>query len=74
MKIPHAVSTSDEGESPGAKSTASCQDTGDDNTGASKTSTKTSDARTNWNELVQKLFEKDESGQLLLKRDAATRG
>lgn len=29
-------------------------------------------ARTNWHELVEKLFKKDESGQLLLNRDPTT--
>ncbi|KAL3527458.1 hypothetical protein ACH5RR_012114 [Cinchona calisaya] len=43
---------------------------GNEDTGTSKTRTMTSDARTTWNELAKKLFEKDESGHLQLKRDA----
>lgn len=71
LNVPHAVPKIEEGEPSVEKSTESCKDGGNEDRSALKTSVKTSDARTNWNDLVQKLFDKDESGQLLLKRDAA---
>lgn len=71
LNVPHAVPKIEEGEPSVEKSTESCKDVGNEDRSALKTSVKTSDARTNWNDLVQKLFDKDESGQLLLKRDAA---
>ncbi|KAL3525012.1 hypothetical protein ACH5RR_013384 [Cinchona calisaya] len=76
LSIPHAVPTAEEGESSssGNKSTEPCRDECHKETDVSETRAKTSDAKTNWNELVQKLFKKNESGQLLLKRDAAVSG
>lgn len=71
LNVPHAVPKIEEGEPSVERSTESCKDVGNEDRSALKTSVKTSDARTNWNDLVQKLFDKDESGQLLLKRDAA---
>ncbi|KAL3522563.1 hypothetical protein ACH5RR_015397 [Cinchona calisaya] len=76
LNMHHAVPTAEEGESSssGDKSTEPCQDECHEDTALSKTRAKTSDARTNWSELVQKLFEKGESGQLPLKKDATVSG
>lgn len=71
LNVPHAVPKIEEGESSGEKSREPCEHVGKEDRSASKTRSKSSDARTNWNDLVQMLFQKDESGQLLLNRDAA---
>lgn len=73
LNIPHAVMSADdeyseEGSSQ-SKNVEPCID------GAEQTSEKEksspSDARTNWNQVVEKLFNKNESGKLLLKTEVS---
>lgn len=71
LNVPHAVPKIEEGESSGEKSTEPCEDVGKEDRSASKARSKSSGARTNWDDLARMLFQKDESRQLLLKRDAA---
>lgn len=74
LKIPHAAASSDpecESSSSGEKSVESCEDkVVDEDSSAHNKELKTCNARANWNDLVQRLLKKDESGQALLKRDA----
>lgn len=67
LNIPHAVSTSSEAESPEDEeesSSGGSQDT-------SKTIPKSSTGRTDWDQVVQKLFKKNESGELVLNKNVA---
>ncbi|KAF5747469.1 hypothetical protein HS088_TW05G00190 [Tripterygium wilfordii] len=65
LNIPHAVTTieeepkKDEAES----SEGTCQD-------GSKSKSDSTGGRTNWDEVVEKLFKRNESGDLLLRKDA----
>lgn len=72
LNIPHAVTpaeeeslgTTEEGSSSGKEP---CQDDTEPDSQKEKSFCK--NARTNWNEVVEKLFNRNESGKLLLKRD-----
>lgn len=74
LNIPHAVMSAEE-ESLGNteegssvdKSTKHCQDDSEQSSGKDKSFCK--NARTNWHEVVEKLFHRNESGKLLLKRE-----
>ncbi|OIT03106.1 PREDICTED: uncharacterized protein LOC109225261 [Nicotiana attenuata] len=66
LNIPHAVDA-DEEESTESITEESSQKQEED---ASTSKAQCSDARTNWNEVVEKLFNRDETGKLRLKRDA----
>lgn len=74
LNIPHAVGV-DEEESSTQKEEEPMEDInfeasqehGED---ASTSKAQGSDARTNWNEVVKKLFNRDETGKLQLKREA----
>uniref|UniRef100_A0A5B7BBC1 Uncharacterized protein n=2 Tax=Davidia involucrata TaxID=16924 RepID=A0A5B7BBC1_DAVIN len=81
LNIPHAVTTL-EGEPSGNKeeepsgeaerSQGEAEPSQNESEDASKTKSKSRGGRTNWNEVVKKLFERNESaGELLLKRDTA---
>lgn len=76
LKIPHAAAASSDPEcesssSSGEKSAETCEDkVVDEDPSAHNKELKTCNARANWNDLVQRLLKKDESGQALLKRDA----
>ncbi|KAL3630430.1 hypothetical protein CASFOL_023414 [Castilleja foliolosa] len=77
LNIPHAVTLPDESSSActeegtsGDKSVETCPD----NTAEEQTSEKepfSKNAKTNWNDVVEKLFKKNESGQMRLKRDVS---
>ncbi|CAA3018714.1 uncharacterized protein LOC111369527 [Olea europaea var. sylvestris] len=76
LNIPHAVvntgeesCVSIEESSSGDKNIESSKDEIEDSNKTNKLSSE--NARTNWNEVVEKLFKRDESGQLLLKRDTS---
>ncbi|CAK9156032.1 unnamed protein product [Ilex paraguariensis] len=74
LNIPHAVTTPEEEPSGDieVESTSGQKDVGpSQNEGkeASTAKTKPCDARTNWNHVVEKLFKRNGSGELLLKRD-----
>ncbi|XP_057784064.1 uncharacterized protein LOC131001587 [Salvia miltiorrhiza] len=64
LNIPHAVTSAEEGSAAG-------KEPHEDETGLGSQTDKSfcKNARTNWNEAVEKLFHKSESGKLLLKRD-----
>jgi len=66
LNVPHAVTTPEEVSSQ-AHSAEPSESGGED---PSETKSKSTSGRTNWNEVVKKLFKKDESGELHLKRDA----
>ncbi|XP_062150779.1 uncharacterized protein LOC133859398 isoform X2 [Alnus glutinosa] len=66
LNVPHAVTTPEEVSSQ-AHSAEPSESGGED---ASETKSKSTSGRTNWNEVVKKLFKKDESGELHLKSDA----
>ncbi|KAF8407609.1 hypothetical protein HHK36_006742 [Tetracentron sinense] len=61
LNVPHAVTPED---SFGDTDAVDSQDQGKE---ASKRNSKSSGRRTNWNEVVEKLFNRDESGDLVLK-------
>lgn len=68
LNIPHAVTTPDSEEvSSQGNGAEPSESRGED---ASKTMSKATGGRTNWNEVVKKLLKKDESGELNLKGDA----
>lgn len=64
LNIPHAVASAEE-ETWGNTENGSPDDTGN------SSKTEHTDARTNWNNLVKKLFKKAESGNLILKKGAS---
>lgn len=64
LNIPHAVASAEE-ETWGNTENGSPDDTGN------SSKTEHMDARTNWNNLVKKLFKKTESGNLILKQGAS---
>ncbi|KAK9272530.1 hypothetical protein L1049_002903 [Liquidambar formosana] len=68
LNIPHAVITAEE-EPSRDKDVEPSQNESED---ASESKSKSSSGRTNWNEVVQKLLKKNESGERLLKRDTDT--
>lgn len=71
LKIPHAAASTDaEGESSGEKIVETCEDEVDEDSSTKNKELKACNARANWNDLVQRLLKKDESGQALLKTDA----
>lgn len=63
LKVPHAVTPGEEAGEESVATTSHDQDEG------STQSESKSSARTNWNELVEKLFNRSESGNLVLKKD-----
>jgi hypothetical protein len=65
LNIPHAVTTPEEVSSQGNDAEPS-ESRGED---ASNTKSKSTGGRTSWNEVVKKLFTKDETGELHLKGD-----
>lgn len=74
LKIPHAVTTAEEEGEPSEQPPSSvvCNEDNNSNTDGedeSKDKSKSSGGRHNWNEVVQKLFKRNESGELLLRRD-----
>lgn len=78
LSIPHAVSSTEEEQTIHKKDGCT---TGDEDTEISqhvteesqKTTSESSGGRVNWNEVVGMLFDRDESGNLLLKQDTLTR-
>ncbi|KAG6399820.1 hypothetical protein SASPL_141305 [Salvia splendens] len=70
LNIPHAVTSAEEEPPEGGSSTGKGPPREDD-TGLEEQTDKSfcKNARNNWNEAVEKLFHKSESGKLLLKRD-----
>lgn len=75
LNIPHAEASYE--ESPGKPDEGTSEDrnseTGKDNAEVSSEKKRPSgkNARTNWDETVEKLFKKNESGKMLLKRDVS---
>ncbi|XP_011097443.2 uncharacterized protein LOC105176363 [Sesamum indicum] len=72
LNIPHAVASCEEEASSNTEEGSlvpKSVDVVDDKPSSEKSFCKT--ARTNWNDIVEKLFKRDESGQLLLNRDAS---
>lgn len=74
LNIPHAVGVEEEEsstqkeEEPMEDITLEASQKHDEDASTSKA--RGSDARTNWNEVVEKLFNRDESGEFQLKREA----
>lgn len=69
LNIPHAVTISEEGPSTSKEQNVECNDSeSSEIEGIAKS--QPGGARTNWNLVVEKLLKKDESGELLLKKDA----
>lgn len=67
LNIPHATTnTEDEVESSQEKSADACQDESED---ASQSKSAHAGGGTNWDEVVEKLFKRNESGKLLIKSD-----
>ncbi|KAL0396455.1 UNVERIFIED_CONTAM: hypothetical protein Scaly_0093900 [Sesamum calycinum] len=74
LKIPHAVTSSEEessGNTEEGSSAPKSVDMDDNKPSSEKEKSFCKTARTNWNDIVEKLFKRDESGQLLLNRDAS---
>ncbi|KAK4430421.1 hypothetical protein Salat_1342800 [Sesamum alatum] len=72
LKIPHAVASSEEEASSSTEEGSSVPksvDVDDTEPSSEKEKSFCKTARTNWNDIVEKLFKRDESGQLLLNRD-----
>lgn len=74
LNIPHAVGVEEE-ESSTHKEEEPMEDINFESSqehseDASTSNSRRSGARTNWNEIVEKLFNRDESGKLQLKREA----
>uniref|UniRef100_A0A2N9ETH4 Fungal lipase-like domain-containing protein n=1 Tax=Fagus sylvatica TaxID=28930 RepID=A0A2N9ETH4_FAGSY len=65
LNVPHAVTNPEEVPSQENEPEPSESQNEDD----SKTKSQSNSGRTNWDEVVEKLFKKDESGELLLMRD-----
>ncbi|KAL8127546.1 uncharacterized protein LOC141721432 [Apium graveolens] len=78
LNIPHAVGSTDEeptihkkdGSSSGDEAAEISQNVTED---TQKTKPESAGGRVNWNEVVGMLFDRDESGKLLLKQDTLTR-
>lgn len=78
LNIPHAVSSTEEeaaihkksGTSSGDEATEISQNVTE---GSQKTTSASAGGRVNWNEVVGMLFDRDESGNLLLKQDTVSR-
>ncbi|KAK6127449.1 hypothetical protein DH2020_038798 [Rehmannia glutinosa] len=71
LNIPHAVTSSEESSSAYTEGGSSVDKSVETEHSAEKENSFCKNARTNWNEVVEKLFKKNESGQLLLKRDVS---
>ncbi|KAK6154133.1 hypothetical protein DH2020_013772 [Rehmannia glutinosa] len=71
LNIPHAVTPSEESSSAYTEEGSSVDKSVETEHSAEKENSFCKNARTNWNEVVEKLFKKNESGQLLLKRDVS---
>ncbi|KAG8373485.1 hypothetical protein BUALT_Bualt11G0029100 [Buddleja alternifolia] len=76
LNIPYAMmSSEEEGQEEegcsGDKSLETCQDDTETSSEREKSKSLCKNARTNWNEVVEKLFKKNESGKLLLNRDVS---
>ena len=65
LNVPHAVTNPEEIPSQENEPEPSESQNKDD----SKTKSQSNSGRSNWDEVVEKLFKKDESGELLLMRD-----
>lgn len=78
LNIPHAVNSTEEeptmhekdGSSSGDKAAEISQNVTEE---TQKTTSESAGGRVNWNEVVGMLFDRDESGKLLLKQDTLTR-
>ncbi|KAL6537710.1 hypothetical protein OROHE_012337 [Orobanche hederae] len=68
LNIPHAEELYEEGSS-GSTCVETCPDNIDEHSSEKEKSVTCKNTNTNWNEVVEKLFQKDESGKMLLKRD-----
>ncbi|KAK6127466.1 hypothetical protein DH2020_038783 [Rehmannia glutinosa] len=71
LNIPHAVTPSEESSSAYTEEGSSVDKSVETEHSVEKENSFCKNARTNWNEVVEKLFKKNESGQLLLKRDVS---
>lgn len=71
LNIPHAVTSAE--EEPPEEGSSTGKEPREDDTGPEEQTDKSfcKNARNNWNEAVEKLFHKSESGKLLLKRDGS---
>lgn len=69
LNVPHAVNSADDDASHEDDET---REPPPSESGEFSTKTKPVSGRTNWNEVVEKLFHRNESGGLLLRKDVAT--
>lgn len=70
LNIPHAETSYEEEESCGITEEGALQDTNAEDS-SKKEEPSCKNAKTNWDEVVEKLFKKNKSGQMLLKRDVS---
>lgn len=78
LNIPHAVGSTDEEPTIHKKDGSSSGDEAAEislnvTANSKKTTSESAGGRVNWNEVVGMLFDRDESGKLLLKQDTLTR-
>lgn len=76
LNIPYAVTSAEEPplEEGSSEGKEPCEEGTEPELGSQTDKSFCKNARTNWNEAVEKLFHKSESGKLLLKRDDSATG